>query len=69
MLLADESVSEDDSSVAVSKSKMTELNLIDGDTVLLKGKKRKTTIAIVYSDPTVGNGKIRVGKVARSNIR
>eukprot|EP01040_Poterioochromonas_malhamensis_P004694 gene4693-5030_t len=68
VLLADDAVTEDDSYVAVSKSKMTELNLLDGDIVQVKGKKRKTTLAIVNSDSAVPEGKVRIGKVARSNI-
>lgn len=67
-MLADDAVTEDDSYVAVSKSKMTELNLLDGDIVQVKGKKRKTTLAIVNSDSAVPEGKVRIGKVARSNI-
>jgi transitional endoplasmic reticulum ATPase len=67
-LLADESVS-DDSSVGVHPLKMKELNLVDGDSILVRGKKRKTTVAIVHSDPSVSEGKIAIGKVARSNIR
>lgn len=48
---------------------MEELKLLDGDTVLLKGKKRKTTIAVVNQDETVEYAKIKMSKVVRSNIR
>lgn len=68
VLLADDAVTDDDSYVAVSKSRMAELNLLDGDIVQIKGKKRKTTLAIVNSDSSVPEGKLRIGKVARSNV-
>jgi len=48
---------------------MDELQLFRGDTVLLKGKRRRETICIVLTDPTVEPGKIRMNKVIRSNLR
>merc|ERR1712226_303442 len=46
-----------------------ELGLFRGDTVLLKGKKRKETVCIVLSDETVSNEKIRMNRVVRNNLR
>ena len=37
--------------------------------ILSLGKKRKDTVAIVMSDDTLSNEKIRVPRVMRSNIR
>lgn len=37
-------MNDDNSVVAISQEKMDELNLFKGDTVLLKGKKRKDTV-------------------------
>ena len=51
------------------KEKMDELQLFKGDTVLLKGKKRKETVCIVLSDDTVSNEKIRMNRVVRNNLR
>ena len=48
---------------------MDELNLFKGDTVLVKGKKRKETICIVLSDDTITNEKIRMNRVIRNNLR
>merc|ERR1711928_147841 len=48
---------------------MDELRLFKGDTVLLKGKKRKETVCIVLSDDTVSNEKIRMNRVVRNNLR
>jgi transitional endoplasmic reticulum ATPase len=48
---------------------MEELNLLNGDTVLLRGKKRKTTIAVVHADENVQESRIRIPKITRSNLR
>lgn len=48
---------------------MDELNLFRGDTVILKGKKRKETVCIVLSDDTCPNDKIRMNRVVRNNLR
>ena len=48
---------------------MDELGFFRGDTVLLKGKKRKETVCIVLSDDTVANEKIRMNRVVRNNLR
>lgn len=48
---------------------MDELNLFRGDTVLLKGKKRKETVCIVLSDETCPNDKIKMNRVVRNNLR
>lgn len=49
--------------------KMLELGLASGDTVVLKGKKRKTTVATVAEDETTHEGRIRMSKGVRSNLR
>ena len=48
---------------------MDELQLFRGDTVLLKGKKRKESVCIVLSDDTVTDDKIRMNRVVRNNLR
>merc|ERR1712156_643980 len=48
---------------------MDELELFRGDSVLLKGKKRKETVCIVLPDDTISDEKIRVNKVVRNNLR
>uniref|UniRef100_A0A8R1TKB7 vesicle-fusing ATPase n=1 Tax=Onchocerca volvulus TaxID=6282 RepID=A0A8R1TKB7_ONCVO len=68
-LIVDQSVNDDNSVVALSQAKMDELNLFRGDTVILKGKKRKETVCIVLSDDTCPNDKIRMNRVVRNNLR
>ena len=48
-LIVEEAVNDDNSVVALSQDKMDELQLFRGDTVLLKGKRRKETVSLVYS--------------------
>ena len=48
---------------------MDELQLFRGDTVQLKGKRRKETVCIVLSDDTVANERIRVNRCVRNNLR
>ena len=65
----EDAVNDDNSVVALSMAKMDELQLFRGDTVLLKGKKRKESVCIVLSDDTVGDEKIRMNRVVRNNLR
>ena len=49
---------------------MEELQLFRGDTVLLKGKRKKETVCIVLSnDEAVNNDKIGMNRVVRQNLR
>ena len=43
--------------------------LFKGDTVLLKGKKGKTTVCIVLIDEDCDNANIKINKVVRKNLR
>ena len=52
------------------QEKMEELQLFRGDTVLLKGKRKKETVCIVLSnDDAVNNDKIGMNRVVRQNLR
>uniref|UniRef100_A0A2P2MIW5 Cell division control-like protein n=1 Tax=Rhizophora mucronata TaxID=61149 RepID=A0A2P2MIW5_RHIMU len=68
-LLVDEAVNDDNSVVSMHPDTMEKLQLFRGDTVLLKGKKRRDTICIALADETCEQPKIRVNKVVRSNLR
>ena len=61
-LIVDEAANDDNSVVALSQAKMDELELFRGDSVLLKGKKRKETVCIVLSDDTVSSDRIRMNR-------
>jgi len=48
---------------------MDELDLFRGDTVMIKGKRKRDTVCIALTDDTVPNEKIRMNKVVRNNLR
>lgn len=48
---------------------MNELKIYKGDTVLLKGKRRKETVAVALVDNKLDDGKIRVCKTLRTNLK
>lgn len=68
-LLVEEAVNDDNSVVSLSQVKMDELRLFRGDTVLLKGKRRKETVCIILSDDNCSDEKIRMNRVVRNNLR
>lgn len=64
-LLVDDATNDDNSIITLSPAKMEELQLFRGDTVLLKGKKGKDTLAAVLSSEDTDDGSIRMNKVRR----
>uniref|UniRef100_I1P7N1 Cell division cycle protein 48 homolog n=1 Tax=Oryza glaberrima TaxID=4538 RepID=I1P7N1_ORYGL len=68
-LVVDEATNDDNSVIGMHPDTMEKLQLFRGDTVLLKGKKRKDTICIVLADDTCEEPKIRMNKVVRKNLR
>lgn len=48
---------------------MDELQLFRGDTVLMKGKKRRETVCIMLSDDASSDEKVRMNRVVRNNLR
>ncbi len=45
------------------------LQLFRGDTVLVRGKKRKDTVLIVLADDDLDDGSARINRVVRHNLR
>ncbi|KAJ7546546.1 hypothetical protein O6H91_08G043800 [Diphasiastrum complanatum] len=68
-LIVDEALNDDNSVVALNLETMEKLQFFRGDTVLIKGKKRKDTVCIVLADETCDEPKIRMNKVVRKNLR
>uniref|UniRef100_UPI0037E6F842 transitional endoplasmic reticulum ATPase n=1 Tax=Semicossyphus pulcher TaxID=241346 RepID=UPI0037E6F842 len=68
-LIVDEALNEDSSIVSLSQSKTEELQLFRGDTVVLRGRKRRQTVCIVLTENTCGEGRIRMNRVTRNNLR
>ena len=58
----------ENSAVYLNSKKVEELNLFRGDTILIKGKKRKDTVSIIMTDDSCEDKKIRLNEVIRKNI-
>lgn len=68
-LLVEETTNDDNSVIGMSQRKMDELLIFRGDTVLIKGKRRRETVCIALSDDTISDEKIRMNRVVRNNLR
>jgi len=68
-LLVDEATADDNSVISMSSATMEKLQLFKGDTVLVKGKKRRETVLVVLADDTCEDTKVRVNRVVRNNLR
>lgn len=69
MLLVDDAINDDNSVIAINSNTMDKLELFRGDTVLVKGKKRKDTVLIVLIDDELEDGACRINRVVRNNLR
>lgn len=68
--MVDEAVHDDNSVVHMSEATLDKLGLFRSDTVLLKGKKRRESIAVVLTSPDCDDSKIRMnkGRLARYHL-
>lgn len=68
-LVVDDATNDDNSVVTISTATMEKLQLFRGDTVLVRGKKRKDTVLIVLNDDDMEDSKVKLNKVVRNNLR
>lgn len=68
-LVVDEAINDDNSVVSLHPATMEKLQFFRGDTILLKGKKRRDTVCIVLADEQCEESKIRMNKIVRANLR
>lgn len=68
-LIVDEAVTDDNSVVSMHPDKMDELDLFQGETILLKGKRRRDTLALVLSEENCEVAKVQMNRVVRKNLR
>lgn len=68
--MVDEAVNDDNSVVHLSEATLEKLGLFRSDTILLKGKKRRETIAVVLTSEDCDDTKIRMnkGSLPRSSL-
>ncbi|KAL0576749.1 AAA ATPase cdc48 [Marasmius crinis-equi] len=68
-LVVDETTNDDNSVATMNPATMETLQLFRGDTIIIRGKKRRDTVLICLSSDDVDEGKIQMNKVARNNLR
>jgi transitional endoplasmic reticulum ATPase len=69
--IVEESTVDDNSLATITAADAATLGIMRGETILIKGKKHKSTVCIVMDDADEGvdAGRIKLNKVARRNIR
>lgn len=70
-LIVEEATNDDNSSIYITAAKMNELGIFRADPVILRGKRRKVSIAIALQEngDELDDGKIRMNKCMRTNLR
>ena len=58
----------ENSAVYLNSKKIDNLKLFRGDTILVKGKRKKDTVSIIMTDDSCDENKIRLNEVMRKNI-
>ncbi|CAH8569651.1 unnamed protein product [Schistosoma turkestanicum] len=62
-------ISDNNSVIYLSQPKMDQLHLFRGDTVFVKGKKRKETVCVVLVDEKCSDDQVLINRCVRSNLR
>lgn len=68
-LIVDEATADDNSVATLNPATMDTLGLFRGDTIIVRGKKRKDTVLICLSSDDIEEGKIALNKGASSILR
>ena len=68
-LISEDPKNDDNSIALMHEEKMKELKIINGDPVILRGKRRHETLCIALRDNTLDPSKIGINKIVRGNIR
>ncbi|KAL6790794.1 aspartate decarboxylase-like domain-containing protein [Trichoderma sp. SZMC 28012] len=64
-----DAVNDDNSIIALSEATIDALQCFRGDTVLVRGKKRKETMLIVLADEELNEGSAKIYRVVRYKLR
>jgi transitional endoplasmic reticulum ATPase len=68
-LIVDNSSNDGNSDViGMYENTMSELEIFAGDSVIVKGKKKKETVLLCVSDPTCEEGKVKFNSCSRKNL-
>ena len=69
LIQVEEALNDENSSIQLSQAKMNELKIFKGDAIFIKGKNRKETLVVALIDNKLEEGKIRMNKTIRKNLR
>ncbi|QYS92934.1 CDC48_N domain-containing protein [Trichoderma simmonsii] len=64
-----DAVNNDNNIIALSKATIDSLQCFHGDTILVRGKKRKETMLIVLADEQLNEGSAKINRVVRHKLR
>ena len=68
-LVVEEATNDDNSTCSLHQATMDRLSIFQGDVVLLKGKRRRTTLCIAIPDDACDEHRMKVNRAVRSNLR
>ena len=68
-LMVDDATMNDFSAIALTQETLDTLGIFRGDTVIVKGKRRRETVLLAVLDDTLDAGKVRIHRIARQNLR
>jgi len=69
LIVDDQSDMDDNSVIHLSQAKMSELEIYQGDTVNIKGKKGKSTVCVVLEGEDMPDANVQMNKCVRKNLR
>ncbi len=67
-LIVDDAINDDNSIITLSSQTMDKLELFRGDTVLVKGHKRRDTVLVVLTDDNLEPGLAQINRTVRNNL-
>jgi transitional endoplasmic reticulum ATPase len=67
-LIVDNSANDDNSVIGMHENTMAELEIFAGDSVIVKGKRKKETVLLCVADPTCEEGKVKFNGCSRKNL-
>ena len=67
-MIVDNNPNDDNSVLSMHENTMTMLDIFSGDSVLVKGKRKKETVLVCTSDASCEEGKVRVNGGIRKNL-
>mmetsp|Transcript_11058 Transcript_11058/g.16589 ORF Transcript_11058/g.16589 Transcript_11058/m.16589 type:complete len:863 (-) Transcript_11058:30-2618(-) len=65
----DDEAADDSPMIALNPEQLNAIHFFKGDTILIKGKRKRTTICVCVPEATCAKGQVRLNKQTRRNLR